>query len=430
MKKLYKLFGLIMITISLASCNDIFQSSSEVPQEEPVKPPITVKNIPEPTPLETKVEYLTNDQIPQGNIEDVLEESGVLGETAYFDFENGLITFLGFDKNRNLIMIEDGTTFDLVSIPKEGKKKVLFENVMGDRKREIKYGVYQEPYVVWSECPNARTIPNPTKGTDWAVYMLNTQTKELTLIDYDQGLRVDNNYPDSYLCPKLIDIDGDFIVYPGFAKNAKGLIVPIIKTFQISTEEIKIIGELKSDPFNNSFGAPSINGNFITWPEAFFRKDGLYEGFCILYNIDTGESRKIMTPDNVINPTLTHGYLVASSQPNKTFYDAEVVVLDLSDLTWKLKVNSNLSIYSKHDRNPFSITGCIDTMCAWYAASPDTDALAILDIEQQLLYTIVAKEEGHTVNYPMLRPGKVLTWYEHVITENGLKPKLYYHLIK
>ena len=137
-----------------------------------------------------------------------------------------------------------------------------------------------------------------------------------------------------------------------------------------------------------------------------------------------------MTPDNVINPTLTNGYLVASSQPNKTFYDAEVVVLDLSDLTWKLKVNSNLSIYSKHDRNPFSITGCIDTMCAWYASSPDTDALAILDIEQQLLYTIIGKEEGHTVNYPMLRPGKVLTWYEHVMTENGLKPKLYYHHIK
>ncbi|MCE5195743.1 MAG: hypothetical protein LLG09_01235 [Negativicutes bacterium] len=430
MKKISLKLLLFLIALVLTSCNNLPTNVPDLNQTNIGKPPITVDSIPEPTPLDTKVEYLTNDQIPQGNIEDVLEESGVLGETAYFDFENGLITFLGFDKNRNLIMIEDGTTFDLVSIPKEGKKKVLFENVMGDRKREIKYGVYQEPYVVWSECPNARTIPNPTKGTDWAVYMLNIQTKELTLIDYDQGLRVDNNYPDSYLCPKLIDIDGDFIVYPGFAKNAKGIIVPIIKTFQISTEEIKIIGELKSDPFNNSFGAPSIYGNLITWPEAFFRKDGLYEGFCVLYNIDTGESKKIITPENVINPTLTNGYLVASSQPNKTFYDAEVVVLDLSDFTWKLKVNSNLSIYSKHDRNSFSITGCIDTMCAWYALSPDTDALVILDIKQQLLYTIIGKEEGHLVNYPILRTGKVLTWYEHVMTENGLKPRLYYHYIK
>lgn len=430
MKKITLKLLFLLIVLVLTGCNNLSTNVPDLNQTNTGKPPITVENIPEPTPLETKVEYLINDQIPQGNIEDVLEESGVLGETAYFDFENGLITFLGFDKNRNLIMIEDGTTFDLVSIPKEGKKKVLFENVMGDRKREINNAVFQEPFVVWSECPNARTIPNPTKGADWAVYMLNIQTKELTLIDYDQGLRVDQKYPNPYLCPKDMDIDGDYIVYPGFANNDKGIIVQVVKTYQISTKEIKIIGELKSDPFYNSLGTPSIYGNFITWPEAFFRKDGLYEGFCILYNIDTGESRKIMTPDNVINPTLTHGYLVASSQPNKTFYDAEVVVLDLSDLTWKLKVNSNLSIYSKHDRNPFSITGCIDTMCAWYAASPDTDALAILDIEQQLLYTIIAKEEGHTVNYPMLRPGKVLTWYEHVMTENGLKPKLYYHHIK
>lgn len=427
MKKLYKLFGLIMITISLASCNDIFQSSSEAPQEEPVKPPITVENISEPTPLETKLDYLVNEQIQQGNIEDILEEIGVVGETDYLDY-TGTAYFLGFDKNRNLIMIEDGTTYDLVSIPKKGNKKILVENIMDDRNRQIKFAIYQEPYLVWSECPNARTLPDPTMGSDWAVYLLNVKTGKKTLIDYDQGLRVNAKYLHRYLCPMLLDIDGDYIVYPGFAKNTQNTIVPVIKTYQISSKEIKIIEELKSDLFHNALGAPSIYGNLITWPEAYINEDATYDGFCVLYDLNTGEKKKILTPENVINPTLTDGYLIATNQPNVTFYDAEIVVLDLTDMTWKLKINSNFSIYSNNKYNPLYVSGCNMDYCTWDA--PMIDSLAFLDYRQQLVYHLIKMEEGHQVNHPIIHNGNVLTWFEHVETENGLTPRLYYYYLK
>jgi len=200
-----------------------------------------------------------------------------------------------------------------------------------------------------------------------------------------------------------------------------------MKKYQISTNRVEIIDELKTDPTENAIGYPSVYENYIAWPHGYVRQDGLYEGYCVLYDCTTGIKQKLVTTENVINPNLTNGYLIAENKPNKTFYDSEVVMLDLSNLTWKYKITSNFSQYSDYIDNPLNVASADGRYCTWDGSG--LPSLVIMDLKEGTRYNIVDKDEKHVVNYPVIH--NVLTWFEYEDTpDKGRIVHLYYHYLR
>lgn len=433
MKRLISTLLVFTFLIGVTGCNG--QPVTSDPSFEAEKPPIEVHTLPDPEILETRLDYLTNDEIPEGNSSEIIEESGEIGVTAYFDYIQKAGIPLGFDINRNMISL-DAVSFNLESIPPEGKKSILAANVMGDRKRKVQCAVYEAPYLVWAECPNANNFPDSTHGADWAVYIMNIETDELTLIDYDQGIRLGKGYLYSYLCPMKIAMCGDYIAYQSFAKNTEGVVVDVMKLYTISNRTMLIIDELKTDPTKNAIGEPSISGNLIAWSHEYVRPDSLLEGYCVLYDISTGIRTKLITSENVIHPYLTEGYLIAQNNPNQSRSDSEIVVYDISKTSWLYKFNGSFSQYADKI-NPtlretiptLSEPSSIDRYFTWRVTG--APALIVMDLKTGIRYTIIDKDDGHSVNVPVLHNGHVLTWGEPEDTpNNGRIIHLYYHYLR
>ncbi|HZW49142.1 MAG TPA: hypothetical protein VFF80_03300 [Bacillota bacterium] len=425
MKRLISTLLVFTFLIGVTGCNG--QPVTSDPSFEVEKPPIEVQTLPEPEILETRLDYLINDEIPEGNSSAIIEESGEVGVTAYFDYTQKASIPLGFDINRNMISL-DAVSFNLESIPPKGKKSILAANIMGDRKRKVQCAVYEAPYLVWAECPNAKNLPDSTNGADWAVYIMNIETEELTLIDYDQGIRSGKGYQYPYLCPTKIAMCGNYIAYQSFAKNTGGIVVPVMKLYTISNQTMLIIDELKTDPTKNAIGYPSISGNLIAWPQGYVRPDGNYEGYCVLYDISTG-IRKLITSENVINPYLTKGYLIAVNHPNQNRNDSEIVVYDINKTAWLYKFNGTFSQYADALYPTLEEPSSIGRYFTWRVTG--SPALIVMDLKTGTRYTIIDKDDGHSVNYPILLNGHVLTWYEPEDTpNNGRIIHLYYYYLR
>ena len=382
-----------------------------------------------PESFSTTLDYVQDMDIPQGDPAEIVDELGVFSDDEYSSFVTEPGWLLGADRDKNLLFLSNNS-YTLKLIRKNGSQQVLFQNLLKNRQHIINSVSWDGgDFVVWSESqiPEVDTIGD---GADWAIYLLNIQTGETVLIEKDCGLRAAEGSAYYYLSPTKIAISDGYVSYISFSERADGKVVQAISLYEIQSKQLQVIYYLQGDPAENGMGYPSIGGGSVVWSQAYIRpEDMLYEGYTLLYDLISGETKKLYTPENVINACATTNWLVGVNHPNQTFYDSQIVAYQVKENTWKYKISAKYPGYAES-----SVLGHnLNFPSAWkqfvtWTGDVMTNVL-LLDLEGGKRYTIV--EDAYDITGINLFPGGLLIWMERHLDINGnLKGEYHYCFLR
>lgn len=378
--------------------------------------------------ISTTQEYITNLDIPVGDKTEIVLEEGTLGETAYYGLlENGG-WYLGMSEDHGILVLnEDG--YNIEKVKADGSNEVLLTNIMGDRGKKPECISWDgSSYIAWAESPHANEWYDETLGSDWAVYVANLETGTIILVDEDIGLQAEENAAHNYLAPSNISIQNGYLSYKAYAQREDGKIVEAIKLYDIAKDSLTTIDFLDGDPSNHGMGCPSICDGKVAWSQAYIRDDSLYEGYSVIYDCNTGEKSIVETDENIINPILSTGYLIGENNPNRTFYDSEIVMYSFKYKSWKYKISPDFPDYKAASANGVNL-GAISTWDDYVTWSGSVlTNVVVMDLEKEVLYTIT--EGKYDISNIALYPGGLLVWQERYFDDAGLHGQMNYAILK
>ncbi len=166
----------------------------------------------------------------------------------------------------------------------------------------------------------------------------------------------------------------------------------------------------------------------MVWSKSLINPDGTYTGYSILYDLKTKAKLKLSTKENIINPTISGNYIFAQGVPNKTFYDSEVCIYDISKNEWIYKINNGYSEYSaQYDVNLTNLDA-VGNYLSWYIG--ESNSLVLFNKEDNKLYNIIPYSEKKEINNVQLLDGGLLTWFKHPIGSDRSKSEYKYIFLK
>lgn len=407
-----KAFILLLLIISvLMFCSSCTENENTNQPAQSLNPTVSTDEDSEPKSIEliTKINYKLNDEIPVGNNNDIIARQGVLAAQA---FNRPEITILGKDAHDNIIIFNSDTE-EIEKVDLDGDISIVM-NIMEGRKNHVYTIKKRGDIVAWSECPYANQYPDPTNGAGWALYYANLKTKSITKVDeYKPGTVVPENAQYRYLCPNQISIASDYITYCSWEHNPDGQITSVIKLYTMSTGKLETLDYLNEDLSNHAFGNPHVSGSKVVWCKALINPDGTYTGHSYLYDINTKVKTKLVTTENIINPLISDNYIYAEGQPNKTFWDSEVCIYDISKNEWVYKINNDYSLYKSHLHYYLTDLQAAKSYLLWSSGVPI--GITVFNQEDNKLYNLVPEPDRVEVNeikYPQLLDGGLLIWHD------------------
>lgn len=402
-------------TETVGTKNDENEAAQEKPGSENViqeNDDTTIESI----PFEYS-SYRENEEICIGDNGKTVITEGVLRETAYATVLDRGGWILGADEDQNILTM-DKETFNIERTFPDGKKEILLENVLQDQENGIECVAWDGgKYVVWSESPFANKSYDETMGANWRVWLANLETKEMLCIDEDIGNRPDSDSAAVYLAPTRVEIADGLISYVSFAKNDNEEVVQSIMLYEIETGTLTQIGTLDGNSTENALGNPCIGNGYIAWSQAYIRPDALYEGYILLYNLAEGKTSRLETDENVLNPCIVGDFLVCEGNPNKTFYDSEIVIFYIPTQTMIRKVTAAYQSYEKISEDGVNL-GKITSSGNYITWSGDIlPEIIVYDLNGDQRFVIDSgRFDAPSVT---LHKGNLLTWIERVIEPTG-----------
>ena len=381
-----------------------------------------------PPHLKTELNYLHNLEIPEGDPAEIVLEQGVIGEGAYNTVLDTSGWFLlGADADQNLLILETDGTLHRTS--KSGEKQVLYSDLRSDPAHEIECVAWDgDSYVVWAEHPPFERIPY---GVGWELHLLDLRTGEKRLIDRDQGLRPVDDNACSYVTPTTVAIADGYLSYGSYALREDGRVVQSIMLYEIASGKLELIGLLQGDPTENRMGAAKIGGGYVGWSQAYVRpEDSLYEGYSLLYDLSTRQTRILESTENLINPCMIDDWIICESNPNTTYYDSEIVAYQISKNQWRYKIGPGYPGYRDFGDN-LGLQSTWGHYVTWLGDS--LPQLLLLDLEHGVRYTMatMARNSHDELQGIRLYPGGLLSWFERFMdAEGNLDVHVYYAFLR
>lgn len=424
-KKILMSIFTVLLILTLTSCNQNHSDNTSLADNKKSNETSSSVQVPQPqnNEIETKMNYKVNNEIEIGNNSDIVAKQGVFKDKVYW---RDCIVSLGTDKKGNLITFNLKTN-NIESIDSKNNLSILL-NIMEGRNNHVytmrKFG----DIVAWSECPHADVDPDETRGANWGLYFADLSTKKITKIDGYKEIDVPENAQYSYFVPNNVFISPDRISYISWDYSPDGKVTSVIKLYTISSGKLEIIDYLNEDITKYAFGYPHISGDKMVWCKALVNPDGTYTGYSILYDLKTKVKLKLSTKENIINPTINGNYIFAQGTPNKTFWDSEICIYDISKNEWIYKINNGYSEYSARDNVYLTNLNTVGNYLVW-----DTgvlNALVLFNKEDNKLYNIVPYSEKKEINNVQLLDGGLLTWFEHPIGSDRSKSEYKYIFLK
>jgi len=412
-KKSFILIVVFLIALILTSCSENKSSdinSSPQPHSRDIQ---TLKN------------YKVNDEIEIGNNADIIVKQGIIDQIYWRRY----VQYLGADNNGNIITFNFDTN-NIESTDSNHKLSILM-NIMEGRKNHVyainKFG----DIVAWSECPHGDMDPiaDSTKGANWGLYYADLNTKKITKIDGDKGISIPDGTQYGYLAPNRVLISPDHISYISFDYNPEGKVTSVIKLSTISSKSLEIVDYLNEDLTKYAFGYPNISGDKMVWCKALVNPDGTYTGHSYLYDLKSKVKSKLITDENIINPKINDNYIFAEGKPNKTFYDSEICIYDISKNQWVYKINNGYSQYNMSRNVYLSNSNTRGNYLLW--STGVMRALVLFNKADNKLYNIVSYSDNKEITSPMLLDGGLLIWFEKPWGSPGnAKPTFKYCYLK
>jgi len=359
--------------------------------------------------LVTKNDYKVNDEIVIGDNSDIIAKQGEFTDKVYQH-----AFFLGADGNGNIITFNSDTN-NIESIDSHACLSVVM-NIMEGRKNHVYTIKKLGDIVVWDECPHGDQDPatDPTNGSDWVMYFADLKTKAITKIDeYEKGVVVPKLAQDGYLCPDQIYVAPNYVSYATFNFNPAGKVTGVVKLYSISTHQLEILDYLIEDLTKYSFASPNVSGEKMVWSKVLLDPDGTYSGCSYLYDLKTKIKSKLVTDENMIFPLISDNYIYTQGEPNKTFYDTEVCIYDISKNTWVYKINNGYSPYKPHKDVYLAGLETSGKYLLW--SSGINYGLTIFDQEDNKLYNLAPVPnhvETDEIRGPQLLDGNLLIWHD------------------
>ena len=380
-----------------------------------------------PPHLQTELNYLQNLEIPEGDPAEIVLEQGIMGKDGYGGALDLLGWTLGANAEQNLLTLDtDGTLYQTF---KGGENHILYPDLRSDPAHEIQCADWDGgSYVVWAEHPPFEDIPY---GVGWEVHLLNLQTGENRVIDRDQGLRPVDGNACPCVTPTSVAIADGYVSYGSYAPREDGTVVEAIMLYEIASEKLEAIGWLQGDPTKYRMGASSVGGGYVSWWQGYERpEDALYEGYSLLYDLSTRETRILQSPENLINPYMIDDWVVCESNPNRTYYDSEIVAYQISKNQWRYKISPEYPGYRDFGDN-------LGRQSAWkHYVTWSGDSLPhalLLDLEHGVQYMVgTIERDTYDELYGIhLYPGGILTWFDHFLdAERELQVRVHYAFLR
>ena len=371
----------------------------------------------------TNKSYKTNDEITIGNNSDIIKKQGRLDDPVY---RRKNVILLGADSNDNIRTFNFNTN-EIENIDANNKVTVLL-NIMENRKDHVFAIKMLGDLVAWSECPNGNMDPalDKTNGKDWGLYFTDLKTKKITKVDGDKNITVPEKTQYGYLAPNQVFLSPNTISYISFESNPEGKVTSVIKLYTISMQTLETLNYLNEDLTQNAFGYPSVSGDKMVWCKGHVNSDGTYTGYSYLYDINTRVISKLVTAENIINPKISGKYIIAQGEPNKTFYDSEICIYDISKNQWAFKINNGYSQYkSRKDVYLDNVTN-VGNYALWTTGY--MPSLVLFNEDNEKLYNIIQLPSNKEINSPQLLDGGLLTWVE--LTHDSSQDLLNYIILK
>lgn len=422
MKKTALVILTCLLVLALISCNkmSINDSDKNIPT---IKLNAENENKITDSEIITNKAYKTNDEIDIGNNSDIIKKQGRLDDPEYLRKN---VILLGADSNGNIRTFNFNTS-EIESIDANNKVTVLL-NIMENRKDHVFAIKMLGDLVAWSECPNGNMDPalDKTNGKGWGLYFTDLKTKKITKIDGDKNITVPEKTQYSYLAPNQVFLSPNTISYISFENNPEGKVTSVIKLYTISEQKLETLDYLNEDLTQNAFGYPSVSGDKMVWCKGHVNSDGTYTGCSYLYDINTRVISKLVTDENIINPKISGKYIIAQGEPNKTFYDSEICIYDVSKNQWVFKINNGYSQYkSRKDVYLDNIT-TVGNYALWTTGY--MPSLVLFNEDNEKLYNIIQLPSNKEINSPQLLDGGLLTWIE--LTHDSSETLLKYIILK
>lgn len=385
---------LLLLVVFTSSCNDENENS------------IQFSSIATESELITDQNYKINEEIEIGESKNIIEKKGVIKSNVSL---NGML-ILGVNKQDDSLLYYEPHSKSIITFKMDTGEVIDNWDILKDRKNKI-YAINKTGDIIaWAECPCGNIDPNTdrTKGAGWEVYYADVTTREIKKVDEDSGIILPNQHIEyGYLAPSKLAISDNYISYITFDYNLENQITAVIKLYDIKTEKLEIIDYLNEDLSYHAFGYPNISGDKMVWCKALVKPDGTYDGECYYYDINKKEKAKLITDENIINPTISGNFICVEGKPGKTFYDGEVCIYNIKDNKWEYKINGQFEQYNKMANIYLNYLTATDKYLLWETAIQR--ALIIFNFYDQKLYKIVNFEEGHEVR-PVLVQDNVLIY--------------------
>ena len=424
-KKILMSIFTVLLILTLTSCNQNHSDDTSSADNKKSNETSSSTQVAQPqnNEIETKMNYKVNNEIEIGNNSDIIAKQGVFKDKVYW---RDCILPLGADKEGNFITFNLKTS-DIESIDSKNNLSVLL-NIMEGRNNHVNAIKKFGDIVAWSECPHGNIDPDETRGANWGLYFTDLSTKKITKIDGYKEIDVPENAQYSYFVPNNVFISPDRISYISWDYSPDGKVTSVIKLYTISSGKLEIIDYLNEDITKYIFGNPHISGDKMVWSKSLINPDGTYTGYSILYDLKTKAKLKLSTKENIINPTISGNYIFAQGVPNKTFYDSEVCIYDISKNEWIYKINNGYSEYSaQYDVNLTNLDA-VGNYLSWYIG--ESNSLVLFNKEDNKLYNIIPYSEKKEINNVQLLDGGLLTWFKHPIGSDRSKSEYKYIFLK
>lgn len=321
---------------------------------------------------------------------------------------------LGVNQELNALQFYDTDSESLVSFNMDTGEVIDTWDILQGRKNHL-YAINKSGDIIaWSECPYGNVDPNadPTKGSGWEVYYANIKTREIKKVDGDRGITLpDQHIEYGYLAPSKLAISSHHISYITFDYNLNNELTAVIMLYDINNDRLEIIDYLNKDLSNHAFGYPNISEDKMVWCQALVKPDGTYDGECYLYDINSKTKTRLLTNQNIINPTISGNYICIENKPGKTFYDGEICIYNIDNNTWEYKINGQFEQYNQMNNIYLNYLTVTDKYLLWETAIQRT--LIVFNLADHKLYKIIPFEKNQQVR-PILVQDNVLIY--------GLRP--------
>ena len=377
--------------------------------------------------IETKQDFIENADIQQGRTNEIIQAKGMFESGEYEAVFGKGRWILGIDKESRILLLDEEEN-NISAYTQDGKQTILLENIIAERTTKINCAKWDgNNYVAWVE--SLKCEGEEDLGDGWGLYVASISDKIVTVVDQDAGIRAEENNAYTYAAPTNVSIADGYISYVSFGKNDEDRVTDVVKMYEISSGKLETIYQMEADPTCNVLGYTSGGNGKIAWSQAYIRPDALYEGYTSIYDIATGQIYTLDTTQNVINPCINGGHLIAENKPNNTYYDSEIVIYDITENIWKYKISSDFPAYYKSSAQGVNL-GEISTWGDYVTWSGMIlTNIMVFDLKTSELYVIA--ENLFDAGNVQIYPGGLLVWSDRRVESTGnLVGEIYYCILK